>query len=276
MKNEIYIAIVLIAFFGCRKNTPNFLLDEFPELVSNSWEDKSLLKTFKETPFESAITDHPEFKIAFNQSSKKISQLANFEIQFKESLKLNELEYWDTSNSLLLLAMFHKTINQEKFQLLELKKFTDLQYIKHQILIQDNININEDENCYVKQLSTINEWLIDSLHKINYLDADLVLRASNKACISNVEYLELYNETLFNYLKHKPNDIIELLEEGNYNAIVFEVIKENLRNPINGEIELEKILQKLNVLNQSNSRNKIINSLKIAVQKYEKPTANTR
>lgn len=269
MKKEIYIAIVLIAFLGCRQNTPNFLLDEFPELVSNSWEDKSLLKTFKETPLELAITNHPEFKKAFNQTSQKISQIENFEIQFKESLKLNELEYWDTSNSLLLLAMFHKTINQEKFQLLELKKYTDLLYIKHQILNQDNIKINEDENCYVKQLSTINEWLVDSLHKINYIDADLVLSASNKACILNVEYSELYNETLFNYLKHKPNDIIELLEEGNYNPIVLEVINENLKNPINDEIELQKILQKLNVLNQSNSRNQIINSLKIAVQKHE-------
>ena len=269
MRKSLYIVIILIALYGCKQNPPNFLLEEFPVLVTNSWEDKSLLKAFKITPLESAITNHPEFKLAFNETSKKISLTDNFESQFKESLKLNKLEYWDSSNSLLLLAMYHKTINREKFVLLDLKKLTDLIYIKQQILNQDNTKINEDQNCYIKQLVTINNWLRDSLHKINYIDADIVLSASNYTCKSNVEYLELYNETVFNYLKHKPNDIIELLEEGNYNKIVGEVINENLRNPINDEIELDKILNKLNKLSQSNSLNQIVNSINIAVKKYE-------
>ena len=51
--------------------------------------------------------------------------------------------------------------------------------------------------------------------------------------------------------------------------IALEVISENLRNPINDEIEFEKLLMNLNRLNPSNTRNQIISSIEVAVQKYE-------
>ena len=269
MNKVIQIAIILTILIGCEQKSSNFLLDEFPDLITNSWEDKSVLKSFKETPFEAAITKYPEFQKSFNESSNKFVQLEKFAIQYKESLKFNNLDYWDSSNSFLLFAMYHKIINQEKFEIIELKKTTDLLYVKHQILHQDNIQIEEDENCYIQQLSTINKWLKDSLHKINYIDADLILGASNRTCESNTEYSELYNETLYNYLKYKPHEIIELLEEGTYNTMALKVISQNLRNPLNDEIEFKRILENLNRLNPSNTRNQIIDAIKIAVNKYE-------
>lgn len=267
MRNKIYISILLILLLGCKQKSSNFLLDQLPELITNSWEDKSMLETLTNTTLEDAISNH-ELRQEYFATLQKLFQIDSFETQFIESIKLNNI-HGDESTNLLLFAIYHKTVNREDFKLPELIKTVNLLYVKERVLNQDNLEITVNEDCYIKPLSIINRHLIDSLHRINYIDADLVLSASNKECESNSEFLEVYNETLFNYLRLKPNEIIELLEEGNYNKVVLEVICENLRNPINDGIDLEKILERLNMLKETEIRNQIINSIEITVQKYK-------
>ena len=267
MKYRYYIVLAIL-LIGCNRRSPNFLLDEFPHLISNAWDNTALLKEFKGTQIESAITEFPKYNDAFYEALESVIADSELFDKAKESFRANELDTTDTANNLLIFAILHKYLNGEIIELQTLKKYTDSIYLKHQIINQDNSIIDtENASCYIEDLSTINKWLTDSMLKINYIDADFVLKSSMTSCASDVEFMELYNETLLKYLEVKPIDIIVLLEEGNYNTKVIDVIDQNLRNPVSDRIDLADVLNSINLVEESKTRNRIKASIESAIRK---------
>jgi hypothetical protein len=70
------------------------------------------------------------------------------------------------------------------------------------------------------------------------------------------------------YFEKKPNEIIELLNFGNYNKQVLRMILENVKNPIHDKVILDRIIRNIEKVEKCDIRDKIITPLKLAKLKH--------
>ena len=259
LKKVIIICLIL----GCSNGKSNYLLEEFTTDLISKVEDESQISQFKAMSLDSAVLKYATFESIFNEGVAKFWADSLNQMKFDSSLKSNGLHKFDSSLGFLIGGIVHKNLNKQPIDLDELKSFTDLVYIKQRILKQDGKDISSiDNNCFKKQLAVINNWLIDSLHRVSYIDADMLIDASNFECQNDVEFMKIYNETLLNYLLRLPNQIIELIEQGNYSDSVIDIICQTLQSPKHRGIDLEKIIIVVEREPDSKTKRKILNSLK--------------
>ncbi len=268
---KILTYILFIILSGCQQNHGDFLTGQFFSELTKAIEDKRQLKEFKSLPIDSAALSYGRFDGIFQEPLALLFQDSIFTFKFEDGCDKNNLSLYDTRNGYVIAAMYYKYLNNRSIDIEELKDKIYPLVIRKQVLEQDNGKSTALRNsCFVEELVWIRKNLKDSISLINYLDADLLLNASNPGCSINVEFSQLYNETLLTYLEKKPNEIIELLNLGNYNRQASIMILENIESPIHDGINIDQIILKVKKLKQSKMRDDIIKSLKIAKRKYKR------
>lgn len=254
--------------FNCAESEHNFLIDDFPKILSNAIDDKTEIENFKNVPFDSAVMYYKNFPSIFPEATNIISDDTIFVTRFKNSMEKNNLSTFDLENSHLLAAIYHKKLNNEKIEISSLKQYIHPKYVKKNILSRSKKYVDSNPtDCNIKRLSALIEFIERSPEKINLIDAEVILRSTKPLCKSNVEYLELYNETLYKFFENKPELIIELLEEGSYHTVIFEIIEYNLANPIHDGIDLNLVVNNVNSLNESKIRNRLLGAVEMAISK---------
>lgn len=267
---KIFSYILCLSFLGCSGEPENFLVDKFFKDLTKTITNKSQLEEFKSLPLDSAVMNHTRFDDIFQKAINTMLEDSLYRSRFESSFLTNNLSLTNIGDSYVLAAMYHKSLNHLPIHVVDLKGQYYPMYLRKQILEQDNsISTAVDSDCFVKELGIIRSWLEDSMDRIEYLDADLILNASNPDCNKNVEYRELYNETLFKYLEKKPNEIVELLQLGNYGEVALNVILENVQSPINDGIDIDRVIESIQNLENSEIKEKLLISLRIAKSKYD-------
>ncbi|MGB4847764.1 MAG: hypothetical protein WBP41_07570 [Saprospiraceae bacterium] len=227
------------------------------------------MEEFKNLPLDSAVMNHNEFTDIFQKPIKVLLEDSLYRSKFELSCSANNLRLTSIEDGYVLAAMFHNSLNHKPFVVEDLKKHFHPIYQRQQILKQDNSQSTAlESDCFIKELIRISTWLEDSIESVEYIDADLVLNASNLDCKDNAEFNEVYNETLYEYLEKKPNQIIELLQLGNYGDTPLKMILENIQNPVNDGIDIDLVIKSVQNLENSDIKEKILESLKIAKGKF--------
>jgi hypothetical protein len=245
------------------------LTNQFFPKLEEIVRDKKQLKEFKRLPIDSAVLSYHKFDEIFQEPVAILFQDTLIESKFVKSCNENSLYVQDPKNGYVIAGMFHKYLNGKIVNIRKLKNEIHPLVLRKQILEQDNSRSSAlQNNCYLNELAWINKNLTDSISLISYIDADLILKASNQECCINWEFHKLYNETLLKYLEKKPNEIIELLNFGNYNKQVLRMILENVKNPIHDKVILDRIIRNIEKVEKSDIRDKIITSLKLAKLKH--------
>lgn len=121
------------------------------------------------------------------------------------------------------------------------------------------------ENCNTKHLDVLLHKFDSFPEKLN--DKDVYLLMVNQ-CKKNVEYAELQNELIFKLLEIKPKDFIRNLEHSNITSEEMDGFYDIVENPISDAFDLDRILKKVNDTKESESKDRLIHSLRIANDKY--------
>lgn len=271
MLTEIVYFHILLILLGCSTAPENFLTNRFFKDLNNSITNKSQLEEFKNLPIDSAVLNYNRFDGIFQKPIENLFKDSLYRSKFETGCLTNKLSLNEPQDGYVLAAMYHKSLNSKPFDITALKNHYYPLYLRKQVLNQDyNINTALENDCFVKELTVIKSRLENTIERIEYPDAYLIISASNPECNKNVEYTEVYNETLFKYLEKKPNQIVELLQLGNYGEIPLKIILENLQNPINDQIDINRVINNIKALENSSIRERILESLRIAKNKYGK------
>ncbi len=94
-------------------------------------------------------------------------------------------------------------------------------------------------HCNINILKNISEKLDNLTEK----DLNLFLMTFDKKCKNNIEYEEFSNELLFQILDKYPFQTIKILNRNN--KISLPVILNELKEPVNDGIDLNKIIKQL-------------------------------
>jgi hypothetical protein len=254
---------------SCETKPPNFLIDEFPILLSQAVENKTEIEKFKNTPFKQAVNNYGEYNDIFRVGLNSLAEDSIFVSSLTESMDANHLSLNDPSCYYLFAGIYHKFLNKKDLDIKLIQRYASDKHAKNIVIneSQEN-NYAQETECYYEQLAVVNEWLKNGSERINYIDADVVLKSAVALCLTGAEQSQIFNETLYLYLLKKPSDLIELLEEGSYGEEIFENIKLNLENPINDGIDLQQIKNKLESNLESRTRNMFIETIGKAQSKY--------
>ncbi len=264
--------IILICIFylclSCDTKPPNFLIDKFPNLLSLAVENKPEIEKFKNISFKQAVNNYGNYNDIFRVGLNSLVEDSIFVSSLTESMDANHLSLNDPSCYYLFAGIYHKFLNKKEIDIKELHRYASNKHAKN-IMISSSKrnNYSQVSGCYYKQLVVINHWLRNDLYRINYIDADVILKSAVANCKNFVEHSQTFNETLFLYLEKKPSDLIELLEEGSYGEEIFETIQLNLENPLHDQIDAQAIKDKLESHGESKTRNMFIESIKKAITK---------
>ncbi|MGB4848975.1 MAG: hypothetical protein WBP41_13715 [Saprospiraceae bacterium] len=266
-KSLIYFLFLLV--LGCPREPDNFLVDTFFKDLTKTITNNSQLEEFKNLPIDSAVMIHNKFTDIFQKPVEVLLEDSLYRSKFELSCSQNNLNLTSIEDGYVLAAMFHNSLNHRPFEVGDLKKHFYPLYQRQQILKEDNNKSTAlESDCFVEELTRISSWLEDSIQGVEYIDADLVLNASNPDCKDNAMYNEVYNETLYKYLEKRPNQIIELLQLGNYGDTPLKMILENIQNPVNDGIDIDLVIKSVQNLENSDIKEKILESLKIAKGKF--------
>jgi hypothetical protein len=117
------------------------------------------------------------------------------------------------------------------------------------------------------------EFVKKAHENLNNLTNEIIkefLLTFHKDCSANVEYLEFSNETLFEILNSNPQ-LFMIVMKANKEQIQYQTILKTIEEPINGNIDLNGIKAKIEVLSPNDElKRKIIKALNTATNKEKK------
>jgi len=261
------IFFLLIILGGCKKESSNYLTDEFLVKLQEITNNKKELENFRNTPIIQATLNYQKYEDIIN-SGNNILEDSIVKSKFNKSLIRNKLIYYNPDDMYIIMAMFHKKLNNKPINIKELKEIFYPLIIRKRVLEFDKSESNAFENnCYIDELVTIESRLKENISLINYIDADLLLRSSVPQCANNVEFSELYNEVLFLYINKKPKEILELLALGNYSDYIVKYVLTSLKSPVSDNININETIKSVRRTKNSEIKSKVLESLKIANNK---------
>jgi hypothetical protein len=102
----------------------------------------------------------------------------------------------------------------------------------------------------------------------------LFLSTISEICNNNAEFTEACNQALFDIIQLNPELFLRIINK--YKTVLdFNYILFTLENPVNEDIDLKKVLNKIKAVTGFDSvKNGIINSLQKAIEKYKFTGAN--
>lgn len=267
MKHIKYLLIIGL-LYACQDEPKDFLLGRvFPDLYKASKHHPDL-REFKEAPIDSAVMNCPSYDHIFNTSIKQILADTAYNAQFQKSLNEMEMYAYAPEDVFAFAAMFHKWLNEKPVNKEETReKYRDL-YAKMRILSKNRSTTQAwIPTCELMPIAGMNQRLNAQNGAITYYDADLLLQVTHEKCLGNIEFKQLYNETLHQYIRRKPLHLIELMNEGDYGQQIQEALLKELESPVHDGIDLSKSLESLKSQKESATKDLFIKAIKTAISK---------
>ena len=107
-----------------------------------------------------------------------------------------------------------------------------------------------DDKCSLEILKAT----ADSLNELDKASISAFLSTFQKGCDKNVEYSEWSNELLFQVVEQYPKLFLKVLHENN--SIDQKIILQELKTPVNDEIDLEQLIKSVEKASSNNETNK--------------------
>jgi len=119
--------------------------------------------------------------------------------------------------------------------------------------------------CSFSELSFVLNRIENHPNEISEKDA-FILIANN--CKNQIEYAQLQNELIFKILSLKPEVFVNTIESKNVNQVALDYFYKRVMSPINDDMDLNQILNEISKLNQNETTQNVVKSLRIAIRKY--------
>lgn len=123
-----------------------------------------------------------------------------------------------------------------------------------------------NEKCNESQLKFVLNRIENYPDGLNEKDAYILVE---NMCKQNVENSQLQNELTYRLLEINPTPIVNILEHNNFEESIIEEFHSRVKNPIHDDFNLTMILDKLKNCEQSVGKERLLNSLQIAIEKYK-------
>lgn len=117
MANKTLTYFLIFFIFSCCHNT-SYLEVHFQELHRMS--PPKLIEEFKQMPFDSAIIHNERFNEIFVKNAKVILSDSAKAYALSEYFKNNNIQLLGRQDKWTVIAAFHKYLNNEKYDILEL------------------------------------------------------------------------------------------------------------------------------------------------------------
>lgn len=123
-----------------------------------------------------------------------------------------------------------------------------------------------NEKCNESQLKFVLNRIENYPDGLNEKDAYILVE---NMCKQNVENSQLQNELTYRLLEINPTPIVNILDHNNFEESIIEEFHSRVENPIHDDFNLTMILDKLKNCEQSVGKERLLNSLQIAIEKYK-------
>jgi hypothetical protein len=137
---------------------------------------------------------------------------------------------------------------------------------------------SNDSDIFSQESAVVNQVLDceECFKTIQLIDGDInsitekqiynFLNCFSGVCENNAEFSEYSNEVLFSLLSEKPEILIMALDKNK--TLPLKSIKAAIENPVNDNIELQQILKKIQGIEGYKVKDTLLQSLKVAIDKY--------
>ncbi len=122
-----------------------------------------------------------------------------------------------------------------------------------------------NEKCNESQLKFVLNRIENYPDGLNEKDAYILVE---NMCKQNAENAQLQNELTYRLLEINPTPIVNILENNNFDELIIEEFHSRIESPIHDGFNLTMILDKLKNCEQSIGKERLLNSLQIAIEKY--------